>query len=238
MQLTRSGGTSRAGGARSRPCAELCRVQRPWPRPPGGGSTGCVERSARDRARAAGAARARPVPLHVRDEAATRARPSRGRRARRAAHPPARRRRPHLGGDCVRRTRARFRRDGRRPRGGGRRSCGARLRTQRARGRALPDRVRRARPPRATAGVAPRRSTPCSPTPVHAPRCAPFLSRAAEASAGPDDVFLCFGSRRPDAAYLLQRAIGRQASRSGSSPATSTATSGRASSAGRATSTT
>ena len=36
-----------------------------------------------------------------------------------------------------------------------------------------------------------------------------FLSRAAEALAGPDgDVFLCFGSRRPNAAYLVQRAIG------------------------------
>lgn len=36
-----------------------------------------------------------------------------------------------------------------------------------------------------------------------------FLSRAAEALAGPGgDVFLCFGSRRPNAAYLLQRAIG------------------------------
>jgi predicted methyltransferase len=35
-----------------------------------------------------------------------------------------------------------------------------------------------------------------------------FLSRAAEALAGPGgDVFLCFGSRRPDAAYLLQQAV-------------------------------
>jgi len=36
-----------------------------------------------------------------------------------------------------------------------------------------------------------------------------FMSRATEALAGVGgDVFLCFGSRRPDAAYLVQRAIG------------------------------
>ena len=35
-----------------------------------------------------------------------------------------------------------------------------------------------------------------------------FLSRAAEALDGRGDVFLSFGSRRPDASFHLQRAIG------------------------------
>ena len=84
-----------------------------------------------------------------------------------------------------------------------------------------------------------RRSTPSSPTRrTRLAGAALFLSRAAEAlDARGGDVFLSFGSRRPERRFSVQRAIGGWDSRSCGSRATSTSTSVRACSRGRAAST-